>query len=655
MTEVNNLDDITQQSNQNNADTKNENQQQQPNNGGSKQIVLGCDINQNDAEYQQTVAGIIEQAGYTVEKLAIEPNAFASYSYDSKAKGKIGIYLIAAGTFSIGDATYGGTNFDYNYFGIRPECSPNWDVEDFDTKPIGADADSRVGGTDKIAGHTFKEINQIVKSRSMCVTGKDATEMGNNLVAALGGQVAGGNTTNTNNVATAVSIPDKTFYGLIKQIMGAVDATFIIANNMAYLLSFKDIYEYRNQYDELIPKIEKKDILENSLTKNWTSSGFYNAVEVTYSDGIIKYQNDDLVKQYGENVFYYNFPQDDEETAKAKADALLSAHIRDYSTDIHLSIFYNEHITEGGWVKVHKDITKILNKATNEKQQNNNNVSTKHKGITIENIIEKTITQDNITKTIQSITDEEKNTFDIEIEKNEYELFFVQAYTCRWDKKNSLIMDLELKYGPDTPEDPINATISTGGGNSTAMTATGGNYGNDSFTIDDICVANNEKILGPYAGGEQVQTVKELVNGKYAPEPSDYQPRANKNSNYAKKYSQMKSPAEVYAAFRSEYRYSYYADNSSCWKNATDFYDNAGKTANCGDSTCLLKVFFDCIGVPSCGVHIDGHYFNAIQLNGTWEIIDGVRLDNQTCNFADGSGYSSGNPYPCDSYKGGSS
>ena len=101
MTEVNNLDDITQQSNQNNADTKNENQQQQPNNGGSKQIVLGCDINQNDAEYQQTVAGIIEQAGYSVEKLAIEPNAFASYSYDSKAKGKIGIYLIAAGTFSI--------------------------------------------------------------------------------------------------------------------------------------------------------------------------------------------------------------------------------------------------------------------------------------------------------------------------------------------------------------------------------------------------------------------------------------------------------------------------------------------------------------------------------------------------------------------------
>ena len=158
------------------------------------------------------------------------------------------------------------------------------------------------------------------------------------------------------------------------------------------------------------------------------------------------------------------------------------------------------------------------------------------------------------------------------------------------------------------------------------------------------------KILEAYDGGDRVQEVKQLVNSKYMPEASDYQPRANQNSNYAKKYSQMKSPAEVYAAFRSEYKYSYYGDNCECWKSATDFYDNAGKTANCGDTTCLLKVFFDCIGVPSCGVHVDGHYFNAIQINGTWEIIDGVRIDNQTCGFPDGNGYSFGNPYPCDSY-----
>ena len=164
MPNVSNTDEITQQVNSGNTngDATQNNQNQQQNNSSSKQVVLGCDDNGNDdSNYQNTVKGIIEQAGYQVEALAIEPNAYASYSYDSKAKGKIGIYLIAAGTYSIGDAYEGGTSFDYNYFGIRPECSPNWDVSDFDTKPIGSDPDTRGGVTDKIAGKSFKEINEI--------------------------------------------------------------------------------------------------------------------------------------------------------------------------------------------------------------------------------------------------------------------------------------------------------------------------------------------------------------------------------------------------------------------------------------------------------------------------------------------------------------
>lgn len=157
-------------------------------------IVLGCDDNgYNDAEYQSTVASILEKAGHTVEKCAIEPNAFASYSDGSNGKnpnGKIGIYLIAAGTYSIADATYGTSRFKYNYFGIRPECSPNWECSDFDTRPIGADPDCPGWLCSKIAGNSFKRINEIVKEKSMVVTGKDATEMGNNLVKAMGGEIS---------------------------------------------------------------------------------------------------------------------------------------------------------------------------------------------------------------------------------------------------------------------------------------------------------------------------------------------------------------------------------------------------------------------------------------------------------------------------------
>ena len=577
MPNVTNTDEITQGVNSGNTSNSNDNQQNQAQNT-SKQVVLGCDRNGNDdSNYQSTVAGIIEQAGYTVEKLAIEPNAFASYSYDSsKAKGKIGIYLIAAGTYSIGDATYGNTSFDYNYFGIRPECSPNWEAEDFDTKPIGSDADTRGGVTDKIAGKTFKEINDIVKERSMVVTGKDATEMGNNLVAAMGGQAQGGQSATGGG---AVSIPDKTFYGLIKQIMGAVDAVFIIANNMAYLLSFKDVYEYRNQFDKFIPIIEAKDVLRDSLVKNWSTDGYYNAVEVSYADGIIKYQNDVLVKQYGENAFYYEFPEDDEETAKAKADALLAAHIRDYSTNIQLSVFYNENITEGSWVKVNKTLTQISGKTLREIEQDKlkekgNKISTKHKGITIENLIEKTITQDDITKTIQTITDEEGNVFDIEIDKSEYELFFVQSYTCRWDEHNSLIMDLELKYGPDTPEDPINATIGVGGVSS-GGTAIGGQAADINAFVQQ-CLGSSAK-----------------------------QDRAT-----AEKLYKCLQGLIVY----SYYECSHYSTPSECYQHA--------KELNCADTCRLVTACYKAAGFQCQCVSGPGHYWNELTIGGEIITVD---------------------------------
>jgi len=344
----------------------------------------------------------------------------------------------------------------------------------------GCDADFSVEGNEHINGSTAKLT---LVSGPTASSEEEAQQLSNGQLACDGSSASTG--TGGSVGGSAVLIPDKTFYGLIKQILGAIDGVFIVANNMAYLLSFKDFYEYRNQFNDFIPKIERKDVLRDSLTKNWSTDGYYNAVEVTYADGIVKYQNDVLVKQYGENTFYYEFPEDDEETAKAKADALLAAHVRDYSTNIQLSIFYNENITEGSWVKVHKSLTEISGKTRKEIEQEDikktgKKIETKHKGINITNLTEKTIKKDDITKKLQIITDEEGDKFEIEVEDTDYELFFVQSYTCRWDEHNSLIMDLELKYGPDTPEDPINATVGTGGvatGGSTSGTALSGNIG----------------------------------------------------------------------------------------------------------------------------------------------------------------------------------
>lgn len=440
----------------------------------------------------------------------------------------------------------------------------------------GCDADYSIEGNEHIDGSQYKLTLISGPTQS---TEEEAQQLSNGQLACDGSSVGG---TTSVGGGSAVSIPDKTFYGIIKQIIGATDSLFIIANNMAYLLSFKDFYEYRNQFNDYIPKIERKDVLNNSINKNWSTDGYYNTVEVTYADGIVKYQNDDLVKQYGESTFYYEFLNDDEETAKAKADALLASHIRDYSTDVQLSIFYNENITEGSWVQVHKSITEISGKTNKEIQQDElkkqgKTVSSKRKGITIENLVEKTLTENNITKTIQNVTDAEGNTFNIEVENGEYELFFVQSFTCRWDKDNSLIMDLELKYGPDTPEDPVNATVGVGGSDSSgASTSAVGGQAADINAFVQQCIGSSA--------------------------------------------TQDKATAEkLYKCLQGLIVYSYY--ECSHYTTASECYQHA-KELNCADTSRLVTACYKAAGFQCQVVWGPGHFWNELQVGSETITVD---------------------------------
>lgn len=567
------------------SDTQNQNNQdnqQQSNTGGGGQVVLGCDSNGvDDAGCMNTVKGILEGGGYQVEMLGIAPGPYAEYSYGDKAKGKKGVYLMAASLVSFLDA--GDANFDFNVMGIRGDVTPWGTKEGFETKGVPKDhhGDCIHAQCDSMQGKTYPELNKEYKPDKVVATyGATPDELGKNILTALGGASPGGGSS-AGGGAGAVLIPDKTFYGLIRQMMGAVDAMFIVANNMAYLLSFKDIYEYRDFYDEYIPKIETNQVIRDSVVKNYSTDSYYNAVEVAYADGIIKYQNDVLVKQYGENIWYYDFLEDDEETAKAKADALLSAHIRDYSTDIELSVFYNPRITEGSWVKVHKTLTQISGKTRKEIQQDaikkeGKTISTKHMGVNITNLTEKTIIdEEGVSKFIQSITDEEGDTFDIELEKSDYELFFVQGYTIRWDKNNSLIMDLHLKYGPDTPEDPINATVGTMGGGGGTASAVGGQAA-------DINAF-----------------VKQCLGG------SAKQDRAT-----AEKLYQCLQQLIVY----SYYECSHYTTASECYQHA--------KELNCADTSRLVTACYKAAGFQCQVVWGPGHFWNELTIGSEVITVD---------------------------------
>ena len=145
-----------------------------------KQIVLGCDRNTDmDSYVQNTVASRLEGEGYPVEKLAIEPNAFASYDWSSKAKGKIGIYLIASGLFSIADAYENNNGFDNYVFGIRGDFNDKG-ATCFDC-PIRPDADC-TSICDKFANKSFNQINAMTQPKIAVCGGATTDELADNII-----------------------------------------------------------------------------------------------------------------------------------------------------------------------------------------------------------------------------------------------------------------------------------------------------------------------------------------------------------------------------------------------------------------------------------------------------------------------------------------
>lgn len=393
-----------------------------------------------------------------------------------------------------------------------------------------------------------------------------------NVDTSIGGGGEGAVQGTTATGGSAVQIPDLTFYGLIKQIMGATDAKFISANNMAYLLSYKDLHKYRDEYEEYIPEIKSSHILKDSIVQYWTTEGLYNAVEVTYKDGTIRYQHDLLVEQYGRQIKYYELKDDDEETAKAKAQSLLSTHVRDYSLDLQFNCLYNPHITVGTWVKVPKNIIKVESKQHKEKKS----IKKKYKGVTISNITEKVETTKNGKKIkVEKITTEDKKTVEVKTPQNDYEMYYVQGYHYWWTPDHTPIMNIHLKYGPDTPEDPVNATIGIGGGGSGVVDAEG-----ISERIKQLVaqiIGNETDIL------RKAQLVHEYI----------------KTNNYYKRYDCM-----------------HQSSPDACLDNLPNL--------NCADTAQLTWAMMTAAGVQATVVHAPGHFWTVLTINGQKYASDGI-------------------------------
>ena len=255
-------------------------------------VILGCDINNgNDSNFQNTVASALEKQGHTVEKLTIGPNYFASYSYSSQAKGKIGIFLIAAGLTALCDLYDGNTNFKYAYFGIRGDIGNGIaSMNDFKSKGIHKDhhGDCISKSCNTFNGKTFPEINEITKTKCQAVYGGTPDEMAENLIKAMGGK--------TDSSSTNTSAGSTIKESLKKAVSGwDGDVEIRVEKDTVYVNKIKDptktklvINEFENAQYDSITVTDINPQTTNKLTVN------YKGYELTLQDDL-------LIKRFGEN------------------------------------------------------------------------------------------------------------------------------------------------------------------------------------------------------------------------------------------------------------------------------------------------------------------------------------------------------------------
>ena len=337
-------------------------------------VVVGCDINTSqDSAFQNAVCEKLESAGYTVEKLPIAPNPFASYSYSSNAQGKIGVYIIAPATFSIADYHYGANknkqSFKMAVFGIRADFNNKMKGSNWDNVPIGRDADYSGLPTD-IVGKTFKEMNEMLKEDTRIVKGETPEEMAENVLKAIGGQVS-----NDEGGSSASTIKDA-----IKEVMSAWDGEV-----EAYVRDMK-MYIHKIKLPEqdcdlLLSEglniesnsINIKDYCPNNINKlvvHWN-----NGEDIIIQDNTRiqrfgeKVQEADAVKKVLKNTEENSDSEDsDKETedkgyeevpAETYEEALEFAHLewnkckRDDCHEIELSTIGGPEWQQGKWVRVY--------------------------------------------------------------------------------------------------------------------------------------------------------------------------------------------------------------------------------------------------------------------------------------------------------------
>ena len=338
-------------------------------------IVIGVDKNlspDEDYAFQNAVGDVLEKAGHTVEKLEREPNAFATYSYEGKASGKIGIYLIAAGTYSIADFYYGaasgGGSFKYAYFGIRGDLGlrPH-NKSEFESSSVGADADCPSELCAHIAGKTFPEINNQLKDKCQAIFGESGQEMGKNILAAMGGEV---DSSDSNKESTGSSIKEALKKAVSKW---DGDVEIRLEDDTVHVRKIPDPSTAKITIDEF------NNAFYDSITVTDINKDTTNKLILKFKDYELTIKDDTLIKRFGVNKEKIE-AEDDVKTLK-EAKAFLQREWnkirRDDGRQVELKVNGHPRWKTGIWCRVYLpsffiDDYMYISKTSNDEDGSNN-------------------------------------------------------------------------------------------------------------------------------------------------------------------------------------------------------------------------------------------------------------------------------------------
>lgn len=311
-------------------------------------VVLGCDVNAgNDQEVQDTVAKALEKQGHNVEKLPIAPGPFSVYSYSSKANGKIGVYIIADGIFSIADLAFGNTSFKYGYFIIRGDLGrPRMSTrEHFENNPIGRDPDC-TSICDKIAGKSYSDMNEICKDRCQIVFGTTAEEMASELVKAMGGDTSDDSKKKESSQSSPGTVKEA-----LKKAIGKWDgeAEVNLRGDTVYVNKIPDPTTTKlvlNEYDNIIyDSITVTDVIPSTI----------NTLILTFKEYELKITDDALIKRFGEVKKTIKAPKDIKKLKSAKAYLIREWNKlrRDNGRQVELKVQGDMKWVTGKWARVY--------------------------------------------------------------------------------------------------------------------------------------------------------------------------------------------------------------------------------------------------------------------------------------------------------------